>query len=481
MSLPVSDHRSTELEGPKEQPKSPNLKSTVKSFLSQLTPLHHAFLLVVILSQVILVLYVTRNPKLSPSSESPAQPSPEFQAVAAAVDKCDSRRIYVYDLPPMFNYELKNNVCNQTNYCDRYSNDDFGPAAKELAGIVPESILPAWYWTDVYSGDVLYHGRMLNYKCRTLEPESATAFYIPFYAGLAVEVEHHWRLEMFIKSVQEDKWWKRSNGSDHFIMLARTTWDFRRSREDDGWGSSFLSVPDILEHVVHLSVERNMWDDLEVAVPYPTVFHPRSESDIVEWQSFVRSRQRNHLFTFLGGPREFIENGLRGVLQKQCLDEPIACRQVDCYGNNCGVDGTKAIMVAFLDSDFCLQEGDTFSKHAVVECMLAGSIPVFFSPETAYWQYELFMPVDPESYSVFIHHDDVSNGTDIKRVLGGYGREEVERMREKVIEYMPRFLYAKSSQGLEETRDAFDIAIEGVLSKYKAHMERGRIGNWNEI
>lgn len=53
----------------------------------------------------------------------------------------------------------------------------------------------------------------------------------------------------------------------------------------------------------------------------------------------------------------------------------------------------------------------------------------------------------------------------IRRVLEGYDREEVERMREKVIEFIPRFVYAKASQGLTKTRDAFDIAIDGVLSK----------------
>ncbi|XP_058185693.1 xyloglucan galactosyltransferase XLT2-like [Rhododendron vialii] len=405
---------------------------------------------------------------------------------------CDSGRIYVYDLPPMFNYDLMNN-CNQLeppdNECDRNLNDGLGPAAREFAGMLPESIIPAFYWTDMYWGEVVFHNRMLNHKCRTLEPESATAFYIPFYAALDVRKhlfnhtvrERDMLPEMLTDWVQEQKWWKRSIGSNHFIMLGRITWDFRREGDSDAdWGNRFLHMP-AMRNVIRVSVERSIWDDLEIAVPYPTIFHPRSDSDIFEWQEFVRSRRRNHLFAFVGGGRSSIKNDFRGILQKQCLDESTVCRHVNCGWKNCS-DRKTAVMEAFLDSNFCLQpRGDAFTRRSVFDCMLAGSIPVFFWRRTAYMQYELFMPIEPEDYSVFIHRDDVRNRTDIRRVLERYGRKDVKKMREKVIEYIPRFVYAKPSQGLEKTRDAFDIALDGVLTKYKAHMEKGRIGNWNEI
>ncbi|KAI8534940.1 hypothetical protein RHMOL_Rhmol10G0135700 [Rhododendron molle] len=543
MLLPILGHPSADHStGLKEHPKSPNLKSLLKSFLSRLSPIHRTFLFLLILFQLFLVLYFTRTPNLS-LSLSP-QPTPQlltsqssqqqfhssepdreeiqasdetkFEATELDQEKvqasgaesqaseregnqiqatgCDGRRIYVYDMPPRFNYDLQKK-CDKLDpwhdKCDKNLNEGFGPEARELAGIVPESILPAWYWTDHYWGEVVYHRRMLDYKCRTLEPESAAAFYIPFYAGLAVggylwgnhnASERDLPCEQMIEWVQGQKWWKRSNGSDHLIMLGRLTWAFRRLREDPGWGSSFIHMPE-MKNVVRLAVERNVWDDLEVAVPYPTIFHPRSASDIVEWQRFVRGRRRDHLFALVGGARASIRNDFRGVLQGQCLGAGAACRHVDCARENC-LDGTTAIMSAFLGSDFCLQpRGDGFTRRSVFDCMMAGSIPVFFWRRTAYLQYERewFLPGEPESYSVFIQRDDVRNGTDIRKVLEGYGREEVQRMREKVIEYIPRFLYAKSSKGLENTRDAFDIAIDGVLNKFKDHMESGRIENRNEI
>ncbi|KAI8534947.1 hypothetical protein RHMOL_Rhmol10G0136400 [Rhododendron molle] len=473
MSLPISGNTSTELEGPT------NLVSRLKSFLSYLsTPFRRTLVSVLILFHVFLVSYLTRTHNLALSFLSISS-----KTYGSLPNKaCDYRRIYVYDLPPMFNYELMNSSDENVNY-------GFGPAANEFAGIVPESILPAWYWTDILSGEVVYHRRMLNYKCRTTEPESATAFYIPFYAGLALSQylwgnhtwrERDWHCEMLIKWVQQQKWWSRSNGSDHFIMLGRVTWDFRRWREVDGdWGSSFINMP-AMQNVIRLSVEGDMWDKLEISVPYPSTFHPRSNFDIIKWQSFVGSRRRNHLFAFVGDAREPIQDDFQGILQEQCLTESMTCRHVDCGPENY-IDGKTTVIAALLDSDFCLQpRGDEgFTRRLIFDCMVAGSIPVFFWRETVYFEYELFMPVEPESYSVFINSDDVRNGTDVRKVLEGYGRMEVETMRRKVVEYLPRFVYTKPSQGLEKIKDAFDIAIEGMLSKYKAHMERGRIGNLN--
>ncbi|XP_052195065.1 xyloglucan galactosyltransferase XLT2-like [Diospyros lotus] len=476
----ILSQSAADLENLKKPSKNDELKLSLKSVLAQIPLSRHVLLFVIILFQVFLVLYILRSPHVSLPSRQ--QQLPDFHA-----GECEAGRIYVYELPPLFNVELKNNCTNLDPWhskCDANLNDGLGPAAAQLARVVPENLVPAWYWTDHYWGEVLYHNRMLSYKCRTLEPEKATAFYIPFYVGLAVGnylwgnysgKDRDWHSEMLARWVQEQPWWKRSYGSDHMIMLGRLTWDFRRAIDaGNDWGTSLLHMP-AMRNVIRLCVERNIWDPLEVAVPYPTIFHPRSDSDILEWQRFVRGQNRTKLFAYVGGGRESIKNDFRGLLLTQCLNESGSCQHVDCARKNC-LDGTTAIMEAFLDSNFCLQpRGDGFTRRSVFDCMLAGSIPVFFWKRTAYLQYEWFVPAEPESYSVFIHRSDVRNGTSIRKVLERYSREEVDRMREKVIEYIPRFVYAKSNEGLKNTKDAFETAIEGVLRKFKDHMQRGRI------
>ncbi|XP_047324542.1 xyloglucan galactosyltransferase XLT2-like [Impatiens glandulifera] len=485
-SSPSSSTEAETLKKPKppfEEPTRPN------HVFSHIPPTRTTLLLFLILLQFLLILYIIHSPQ---TNHSPPIPSPIH---VAADSDCHARRIYVYDLPTIFNHVFKER-CDEldpwTNKCDAFLNDGLGAsAADDVAGIVPEEVLPAWYWTDHYWGEVIFHNRMLNYKCRTMEPESATAFYIPFYVGLSVgkllwgnysAKERDWSSLMMMNWVQDQKWWKRSNGSDHIIMLGRLTWDFRRLiNSDNDWGTSLLHMP-AMRNIIRICVERNPWDHLEIAVPYPTVFHPRTAADTLSWQNFIRNRNRTSLFTFVGGARRTIQNDFRGLLLNQCLnDSGGTCHHVDCARSGC-VNGTTKIMEAFLSSDFCLQpRGDGYTRRSVFDCMLSGSIPVFFWTRTAYEQYEWFMPSDPSSYSVFIDRREVRNGTSIRKVLESYSRGRIKRMREKVMENIPNFVYANPGRhGLgtaaATVRDAFDITVDGIMNKYKDHMQRGGRG-----
>ncbi|KAK1576044.1 hypothetical protein Q3G72_010422 [Acer saccharum] len=464
-----------------------SLKSAIQSALSLNNP-RSWLLLSILFIQIVLLLMLRSIPASVSISRGGAarQPSAEVSGTSIALvkDQCESGRIYVYNMPKTFNEELVEDchvLSPWGSRCDMLSNDGFGRKATGLNGIVPIDLIPAWYWTDQFSSEIIFHNRILNHKCRTLDAESATAFYIPFYAGLAVgkylwsnstAKERDWHCEKMIKWVRDQDHWKRSNGWDHFITMGRITWDFRRSNDDD-WGSSCIHLPG-MRNITRLLIERNPWDYFDVGVPYPTGFHPRSDSDVVQWQDFVRKRNRSTLFCFAGATRGTIRNDFRGLLLSHCRSEPDTCRVVNCAGSRCS-NGTSAILETFLDSDFCLQpRGDSFTRRSIFDCMVAGSIPVLFWKRSAYYQYQWFLPGDPNSYSVFIDRNEVKNGTkSIKQELEKYSREEVKKMREKVIDYIPKFLYAKPQEGLETIKDAFDVAIDGVLDRFRQQEEWG--------
>lgn len=398
-------------------------------------------------------------------------------------DQCGSGRVFIYNLPRTFNKEILENCDNLNPWssrCDALSNDGFGQVATGLAEIVPENLTPAWHWTDQFVSEIIFHNRMLNHKCRVTEPESATAFYIPFYAGLAVgkylwskstAAERDRHCKMMLKWVQDQPYYQRSNGWNHFITMGRITWDFRRSKDED-WGSSCIYMAG-MKNITRLLIERNPWDYFDIGIPYPTGFHPRSQSDLSRWQNFVRERKRNTLFCFAGAPRKSFKNDFRGLLLSQCRDSSGSCRVVDCAGSRCS-NGTSVILETFLDSDFCLQpRGDSFTRRSIFDCMLAGSIPVFFWRRTAYLQYEWFLPSEPSSFSVFVDRNEVKNGTSIKALLERYSKEEVKAMRDKVIEFIPKFVYAEPHEGIEGIKDAFDVALDGVLRRFKGQEESG--------
>lgn len=392
--------------------------------------------------------------------------------------RCETGRVFVYDMPKIFN-EVILQECDNLNpwssRCDALSNDGFGKEATSLKGVIPDDLVPSWFWTDQFVSEIIFHNRILNHRCRTYDPESATAFYIPFYAGLAVG-QYLWsnyaaadrdrHCKMMTEWVREQPYWNRSNGWDHFITMGRITWDFRRTKDED-WGSNCIYIPG-MRNITRLLIERNSWDHFDVGVPYPTGFHPRSDSDVVKWQDFVRNRRRETLFCFAGAPRAGIQNDFRGLLLDHCKESQGACRTVDCTGGKCS-NGSSAILETFLGSDFCLQpRGDSFTRRSIFDCMLAGSIPVFFWRRTAYMQYQWFLPNEPGSYSVYIDRNEVKNGTtSIKEVLERFSKEDVRRMREKVIELIPNLVYAKSLNGLETFKDAFDVALDGVFRRFK--------------
>ncbi|XP_058104692.1 xyloglucan galactosyltransferase XLT2 [Magnolia sinica] len=436
-------------------------------------------LLIVFSLQLLLLLLVRSLPVSTVSRHHFPSPTPVVTTATATATSCDSGKVFVYDLPPVFNKQLSEE-CDALNpwnsRCDALSNDGFGTPAPGLAGLVPENLDPAWYSTDQFTAEIIYHNRMLSHRCRTVDPDSATAFYVPFYAGLAVG-KYLWSSNytardrdrlcgMLLEWLDQQESWKRSYGWDHFMMLGRITWDFRRSKDDD-WGGSFLYMPG-MKNVTRLLIERNPWDELDIGVPYPTGFHPRTESDIREWQDHVRNRSRTTLFCFAGGTRSEFKNDFRGILLDQCDREKDACRAVDCSGTKCSNGSSSRILELFLDSNFCLQpRGDSFTRRSIFDCMIAGSIPVFFWRRTAYLQYKWHLPEDPESYSVFIDRRAVSNGTSIRAVLEGLGEERVKRMKDKIVEYIPKFVYAAPKEGLAGMKDAFDVSLEGVLRRFQ--------------
>ncbi|VFQ64166.1 unnamed protein product [Cuscuta campestris] len=447
----------------------------------------------------ILIIFLTRN---SPHSHVHHFPSetisiPATSCAPAAVPAaapppegggCEYGRVFVYDLPPMFNRDLIPRNLTDLDPWNWQSglniNDGLGKRTRALAEILPMNIATAWYQTNQFSSEVIYHRRILNYRCRTTEPESATAFYIPFYAGLAVgkylwvdDIERRDRLcMMMLRWVQNQTYWKKSNGSDHFLTIGRITWDFRRLADaGKKWGSALLNLPE-MEKVTRFTIERASWDDYDVGVPYPTGFHPSTEQQLRQWQRFVLSRDRSRLFSFVGASRADLDGDFRTHLIRYCQNQSDSCRVVDCSVTQCATR-PSLVQRAFLSSDFCLQpKGDSSTRRSVFDCMIAGSVPVFFWEKTAYEQYRLFLPEEPESYSVFIDHEKVTDGSaSIRGILEKYSKEKIRKMREKVVETIPRLIYARTKKGLGNVKDAFDVAVEGAMKRIKEDKE------WNEF
>ncbi|KAI3926377.1 hypothetical protein MKX01_032565 [Papaver californicum] len=380
------------------------------------------------------------------------------------VDPCTGKYIYMHDLPKKFNEELLIE-CDTLNkwipMCPYMVNGGLGPRLVNSQGVFPTN--GGWFNTDQYMLEIIFHHRMKQYKCLTPSSSLASAIYVPFYAGF--EVSHFTSSRVAASRVGTSV----LGGRDHFLVPGRTTWDFRRLTENDAdWGNKLLVLPET-EIMPALLVEANPWQVNDFGVPFPTYFHPSSDSEVYELQNRMRNQQRRFLFSFVGAPRPNNTKSIRNQLIEQCLASK-NCKQQDCRNKENGekpCEDPSTVMKVFQRSVFCLEpQGDSATRRSTFDAILAGCIPVFFFPGTAYTQYTWYLPQNYTQYSVFISEDDIRDGkVNIESVLQQFSPEQIRAMQEEVIKLIPKVIYADPRSKLETIEDAFDIAVKEVLKR----------------
>ncbi|XP_068635552.1 probable xyloglucan galactosyltransferase GT19 [Aristolochia californica] len=396
---------------------------------------------------------------------------------------CDGRWIHVRRLPSRFNLDLLRNCSEYPIY------DDFCPyIANHGLGQKTHNRSRSWYRTDSHMLELFFHRRVLEYPCLTPDPDRADAVFLPYYAGLDAlsylygpdvnsSADHGLQLFDFLQS-DSPQIWDRRSGYDHFLVMARPAWDFSQPLEYDPpiWGTSFLQLPEFF-NVTALILESRPWPWQEQAIPYPTSFHPANLARFEQWLARVRRSRRTTLMLFAGGGGTASAPNVRHSIRNECENRTSLCDIVECSNAVCEHDPIR-YMRPMLRASFCLQPpGDTPTRRSTFDSILAGCIPVFFEELSARKQYGWHLPAAEYSdFSVYIPKEEVvSNGLKIADVLLGIPRAKVRRMRERLLELMPHIIYRRhrSSAGLMAKKDAFDLAVDGVLERVKRRLAGG--------
>ncbi|BBN13696.1 xyloglucan galactosyltransferase MUR3 [Marchantia polymorpha subsp. ruderalis] len=430
-------------------------------------------------------------------------------AESGSKDECEGRRIFMYDLPGEFNVELvqkcRYGVTSWLNFCPHAENGGLGQLHGAWSSNAPSSyqveqpleattgLAPAggggagesgwlgsgWYKTDPYMLEIVFHSRMQKYSCLTSDAARADAFYFPYYVGVdalrylynsSIQKDSHGEalVEWIKENAQQE--WERHGGKDHFMVLGRTSWDFYLlgNETHTQWGTGLFQLPH-LTNMTALIMEKKPWMKHEWAIPYLTSFHP-SAAELEAWVARVRASRRSSLFSFAGASRSNIPQSIRNYLLDQC-SESGNCTLINCAILKCS-HNPEPIMKAFLHSSFCLQpRGDTPTRRSAFDSMIAGCIPVFFHNDSAYSQYMWHLPGEPATYSVFISEHDIRSGLVVEDVLSSFSLEQVLSMRETVISFIPRLIYASNNGEFE---DAFEVSVRNVLSRI-SKLKRGFI------
>ncbi|KAK6935844.1 Exostosin, GT47 domain [Dillenia turbinata] len=402
-------------------------------------------------------------------------------------DPCAGRYVFVYRIPRKFNDDLVRDcksLSNWTDMCLFSSNMGLGPKLENTGKVFSTT---SWYATNQFVLEIIFRNRMKQYDCLTEDSSKASAFFVPFYAGLDV-ARYLWGYSASMRdfaSLEMVKWlrrrpeWNYLGGRDHFMVAGRIAWDFGRVTDDDSsWGNKLIFLPEA-RNMTMLVLESSPWTGHDFAIPYPTYFHPSSDREVFEWQDKMRSMKRRTLFSFAGAPRPNLQDSIRNEIINQCLASRRRCRLLECNQRNNKCYKPAYVMKLFQNSVFCLQPpGDSLTRRSAIDSIVAGCIPVFFHPGSAYVQYIWHLPKNYSLYSVLILGDDVKYGkVRIEEILRKIPLEQVWAMREEVIKLIPKVIYADPRSKLEAVEDAFDLTVKGVIERVNKLREDMRSGS----
>ena len=376
---------------------------------------------------------------------------------------CKGRYVYIMPAPRDFNEQLlaECHLHDRTDMCATLSNGGLGRTLVE-----PDVFTASgFYRTKEVALGVIFHNRLKQYDCLTTDAARASAIYVPYYAdvdlqrtvfqgGMAIRNKNPNKLNEWLVARPE---WAVHHGHDHFMAVGRVTWDFRQ--QSDGWGNNLLTLP-ALQNMTTLVLEGSPWETRDVAIPYPSFFHPSSAVELHAWQDKVRVFERKRLFSFVGRKKAEKPELIRTQLLAECRKSP-ACELITCDGGGaCASPGP--VMKLFAESQFCLQpQGDTATRKSIFDCLLMGSIPVFFHKDT-YAGYAWHLPKNHSDFSVFIPKDSIRQGkVSVESVLRNIPADKVRQMRETIIDLIPKLAYSDPrSPYAEQSSDAFSIALK---------------------
>ncbi|CAM9004075.1 unnamed protein product [Rhodiola kirilowii] len=418
---------------------------------------------------------INTSPKEKPVVKTDSYPFMQaLRTVENKSDPCGGKYIYVHNLPSRFNEDMLKeckSLSLWTNMCKFTTNAGLGPPLENEEGVFSDT---GWYATNQFAVDVIFNNRMKQYECLTNDSSLAAAIFIPFYAGFDI-ARYLWGYNISVRdaaSLDLVDWlmkrpeWNVMGGKDHFLVAGRITWDFRRlSESETDWGNKLLFLP-AAKNMSMLVVESSPWNANDFGIPYPTYFHPAKDAEVFMWQDRMRKLERTWLFSFAGAPRPDNLKSIRGQIINQCRESKVG-KLLECDFGESKCHSPSSIMQMFQSSLFCLQpQGDSYTRRSAFDSMLAGCIPVFFHPGSAYTQYTWHLPKNFTKYSVFIPEDDIrKRNVSIEERLSLIPPEQVKTMREEVINLIPSLIYADPRSKLETLKDAFDVSVQAIINR----------------
>ncbi|XP_066285674.1 uncharacterized protein [Branchiostoma lanceolatum] len=407
--------------------------------------------------------------------DTPGQPSltsvkrPDERAGSAA-QPSPPLKVFVYDLPREFNLDLVD--CIQVkNRC--YQLQDYGTGL-EFARYGNVSFRS----THMFSLEIILHNKLLSSTYRTLDPEEADMFYIPYYPALASACEP---INTIDNPLLDRELWQFltvnypyfEQGKPHMMALGRIEREHadvtggilktRESRSVTFVGIEHESDPKTLRFIGRSGLTM-------VVAPYPAFGHFLSNNNFGGESKLegTLDMPRDVFVLFAGSRRmshdirQILSRQLRSTSKKYDASSSADKRHVWFITQECRDRSWQADLVEWMHhSVFCPQPpGDSPTRKSFYDAVQCGCIPVIFKLD-----YEPMYPFDDvldyPKFTVKITDEDFFRGKrSIVDILQGIPEAEIAAMQEELRQVTPLLQY--SYPPLPETKDAFDMIMKEV-------------------
>jgi hypothetical protein len=400
---------------------------------------------------------------------------PLSEAAAAAKGKL----FYMYELEEKYwwRWPVPGTDCSQNGYV--------GHEHAELSGmgtsLRPEDGLYLTWHFSLFSS---LFNRMKRSKRRTLDPEKASLFIIPYDLGLdgylnAQRCTNSRRCtdgfpQQLSKFLQNNTYWQRHEGADHAVLWSLGQYHPWPHNGCDIFMRDFCKKCTFTCYWMDSTKPESRF----ISVPFPSAYHWSDSVVNVPW-SLLNIPNRTMVAVYLGSTQTLnpAHTKIRRAMTAQCN------ASATCHWMQIAHTSTDQNIGDFLSvykrAVFCLcPPGDDPARKAVFDSIISGCIPVIFQKETLYNQYPWHIgEEDALEISVSLPGALVRAGKlDFMSVLLNIPPSVIRAKQEAIARVAPRVQYAIPPEALLKDRfdstvwepafpDAVDATLDGMFQR----------------
>lgn len=361
-------------------------------------------------------------------------------------------RVYVYEMPAKFTYDLLwlfRNTYKETS--NRTSN------GSPVHRLIEQHSIDYWLWADLTAPE---SERLLKNVVRVHRQEEADLFYIPFFTTISfflLEPEQ-WKplYREALKWVTDQPAWKRSEGRNH-ILPVHHPWSFKTVRKS--MKNAIWLLPD-------MDSTGNWYKPGQVSLEKDLILPYVPNVDLCDAKCSSESESKRKTLLFFRGR---LKRNAGGKIRAKLMAELSGDDGVVIQEGTAGEGGKEAAQRGMRKSIFCLSPaGDTPSSARLFDAIVSGCIPVIVSDE-------LELPfegiLDYQKIALFVSSSDAMQPGWLLTFLKSISPAQIKEMQRNLAKYSRHFVYSSPAQ-LLGPEDLVWRMMAGKLMNIKLHTRR---------